>query len=186
VLRRLPFLIENRKTDPIEWNRSNRAAMKQVTLRTNLLIHRLLERHEEAILEEYGAALVGPGREARFPSYQGLAADEHAWNHRVVLRHLMNAVRTGEKAVLTAYCRDLAERRFGQGYQSTEVCGALETLNRVCFKVLRRDRETDGLQPELRDHITMTLRFGCDQAQDVFEELELERQRHQPRHPPGS
>jgi len=41
VLRRLPFLLENRRMDPVEWNRANRAAMKEVHLETNLRIYRL-------------------------------------------------------------------------------------------------------------------------------------------------
>jgi hypothetical protein len=43
------------------------------------------------------------------------------WRFVVVLRHLLNSVRTGEKAIFTAYCRDLAEKRFTQGFAVDEV-----------------------------------------------------------------
>jgi hypothetical protein len=81
----------------------------------------------------------------------------------------MNAVRTTDRAVFVAYCRDLAEHRFHQGFRPIEVCGALEELNRLCLTVLRRDPEAATLRAELLDHVTMTLRWGCDQAQEVFE-----------------
>jgi nucleoside-diphosphate-sugar epimerase len=172
ILRRLPFLIEHRKTAPHEWNRANRAAMKQVHLHPNLRIFRLLKKHEDEIAREYTERLLGEEGARRFPSYQGLSVEEHAWNHRMVLSHLMSAVRTRERGLLMAYCDGLARRRFEQGYSSREVCGALEELNRICFKLLRRDPESNGLHRDMQDHITMTLRFGCDQAQHTFERLE--------------
>lgn len=174
ILRRLPFLIEHLKADPLEWHTRNRAALKEARVLNNLVIHRLLELHEEAITGEYTAVLLGPDGPRRFPSYQALSPDEHAWNHRVILRHLMNAVRTRDKGVFLGYVRDLAERRFEQGYRSHELCDALRELNRICFKILRRDRNSDGLQADLREDVTMTLQFACDLAQDVFETLEAQ------------
>ena len=172
VLRRLPFILENRKVDPIEWNRANRAAMKEVHLETNLRIFALLKRHAHEIAAEFTEALTGPEGRTRFPSYQQVSGDEHHWNHTLILRHLMNAVRTRERSILVSYCRDLAERRFRQGFQSREVCDALRELNRICFKALRRDPESEGLRPDIYEHVTMTLTWGCDEAQQVFEHLE--------------
>jgi nucleoside-diphosphate-sugar epimerase len=172
VVRRLPFVLENRKMDPIEWNRANRAAMKEVHLETNLRIFALLKKHAHEIAAEFTEALTGPEGRERFPSYQQVSGDEHHWNHTLILRHLMNAVRTRERSILVSYCRDLAERRFRQGFQSREVCDALRELNRICFKALRRDPEAAGLRSDIYEHVTMTLTWGCDEAQQVFEHLE--------------
>jgi len=38
-----------------------------------------------------------------------------------------------------SYCRDLAERRFSQGFRAEEVCYALTSLNQVCLRVLSSD-----------------------------------------------
>ena len=94
-------------------------------------------------------------------------------NHTLILRHLMNAVRTRERGILVSYCRDLAVRRFEQGYEAREVCNALRELNRIAFKHLRRDPESEGLREDIKDHVTMTLTWGCDEAQQVFEHLEV-------------
>jgi hypothetical protein len=177
VLRRLPFLLENRRMDPIEWNRANRAAMKEVHLETNLRIYRLLQRHATEIAAEFTEVLTGQDARDRFPSYRQVSGEDHRWNHMLILRHLMNAVRTRERSILVSYCRDLAERRFGQGFASREVCDALRELNRIVFKTLRRDAEAEGLRGDIYEHVTMTLSWGCDEAQQVFEHLEA-RQRH--------
>ena len=84
----------------------------------------------------------------------------------------MNAVRTRERSILVSYCRDLAERRFQQGFQSREVCDALRELNRIVYKRLLRDPEAAGMKADLYEHVTMTLTWGCDEAQQVFEHLE--------------
>ena len=125
VLRRLPFLLENRRVDPIEWNRANRAAMKEVHLETNLRIFRLLKKHAPEIAAEFTEVLTCVEGRQRFPSYQNVSGEEHRWNHTLILGHLMNAVRTRERTILVSYCRDLAERRFRQGFPSREVCDAL-------------------------------------------------------------
>jgi hypothetical protein len=36
-----------------------------------------------------------------------------------------------------------------------------------------RDPASDGMRQQILDYLTMTLRFGCDQAQETFEELSL-------------
>ena len=175
VLRRLPFLLENRRTDPIEWNRANRAAMKEVHLETNLRIFALLKKHAHEIAAEFTELLTGPEGRQRFPSYQQVSERDHQWNHTLILRNLMNAVRTRERSILVSYCRDLAERRFEQGFQTREVCDALRELNRIVFKRLLRDPEAAGMKADLYEHVTMTLTWGCDEAQQVFEHLEARR-----------
>jgi nucleoside-diphosphate-sugar epimerase len=173
VLRRLPFLLENRRTDAIEWMRANRAAMKEGHLETNLRIHRLLKKHASEIAAEFTEVLMSAEGQERFASYRDISQDEHRWNHTLVLRHLMNAVRTRERGILVSYCRDLAERRFQQGFEAREVCDALRELNRIVFKHLRRDPESEGLRQDIKNHVTMTLTWACDEAQQVFEHLEV-------------
>ena len=173
LLRRVPFLVENLKTDPHEWIARNQAAMKAVWVSDYLKIHALLQTHEAEILEAFHAALTGPDRRERFPNYQRLAAVEHDWNHRLLVRQLFNAVRTGDKSVFMTYCRDLAARRFHEGFAADEFCGAVELLNLICMRILRRDPASEGMRQQILDYLTMTLRYGCDQAQETFEELSI-------------
>jgi len=173
LLRRVPFLVENLKTDPHEWIARNQAAMKAVWISDYLKIHALLQKHEPEILEAFHAALTGPDRRDRFPNYQRFGAEEHDWNHRLLVRQLFNAVRTGDKTVFQIYCRDLAVRRFREGFSAEEFCGAVELLNLICMRILRRDPASEGMRQQILDYLTMTLRYGCDQAQDTFEELSM-------------
>jgi nucleoside-diphosphate-sugar epimerase len=171
VERRVPFMVENLKTDPAEWHRRNQAALKDVRLRTNLRIHRLLEKHHDEIRQHFVDAILGEGGQRSFPSYQSVPREIMEWRYTVVLRHLLNAVRTSEKGVFTAYCRDLAAKRFDEGFGALEVCHALELLNDTCLGVLASDEEAQGLEAALREYLTMTVQFGCDQVFEIYEEL---------------
>ena len=173
LLRRVPFLVENLKTDPHEWIARNQAAMKAVWASDYLKIHAVLLTHETEILETFHSALTASERREQFPSYHRLAAAEHDWNHRLLVRQLFNAVRTGDKSVFMTYCRDLAVRRFHQGFAADEFCGAVELLNLICMRILRRDPASEGMRQQILDYLTMTLRYGCDQAQETFEELSM-------------
>jgi nucleoside-diphosphate-sugar epimerase len=171
ILRRFPFLVENLRTDPLEWHRRNRAAMKKVRVPSHLILYNLLESHEDEIIAAYGQLLHDPRASSRFASYQRLRSEEHEWDHRVVFGHLKNAVRTRDRSILVSYCRTLAERRFSQGFQASELCGALEALNLVVFRVLRRDPATKELRKEMLDLVTAPLRFSCDESQETFDRL---------------
>lgn len=174
ILRRLPFLLENLKADPAEWNRRNREAMKSVHMRPFLRIHALLDRHANEITEAFTEALTREEARETFPSYQDVDQADHAWNHRLILRSLMNAVRTRERAVFLAYCHDLAERRFEQGYSGDELRAALNTLHDVCLDVLGNDPDVEPLRPYLHEHITTTMRFAIDEIDETFDVLNEE------------
>lgn len=177
ILRRLPFLIENLRTDPVAWAELNRAAMKAARVPTNLKVHWLLEQHQETVMGEFTSLLTSPESGERFARYRRLTAAQHHWHHRLIYRSLLNAVRTRDKGVFMGYCRDLAEQRLKEGFTAAELCGALEALNLVCWRVLRRDPESKGMRDAIFDYVTSTLRSGCDQAQEVFELAEARQHR---------
>jgi hypothetical protein len=172
ILRRLPFLVENHRMDPLEWSRRNRAAMKQVRLRPYLKIHKLLEKHESWIQSEFTACLTSERNRNRYPTYQNISVTDRRWNVRVALLQLMSAVRTRDRGIYLSYCKNLARQRFEQGFRAEEVCAALQELNRICVEYLNRDPEAEDILSSIKDHVTMTVRFGCDQVQQTFEQLE--------------
>jgi len=169
--RRMPFIVEHLKTNPNEWNRINRAALKEVHLRANLRINGLLEIHLDEICASFLDQLLAPGAELRFPSYQSVARDVLEWRFMILLRHLQSSIRTRDRGLFTTYCRDLAEKRLMQGFGVREVVGALLTMNGVCVDMLRRDPEAEDLEHAIHDHLSMTVQFGCDQILEIYEEV---------------
>lgn len=169
---RMAFLIEHRKSNPVEWSHRNQAAMKEVRLRANLRIHRLLERHHDVIRSRFLSWLIsGPDAMDRFPSYQEVNPQVAEWRFTVALRHIMNSVRTQERGLFLSYCGDFAAKRYEDGFSAAEVVGALQGLNETCLDVLRGDPGADGLDEDLHKYLTMAIEFGCDQIIEVYEDL---------------
>jgi len=171
VERRIPFMAEHMKADPDEWHRRNRAALKDVQIRSNLRIHRLLEKHHDEIRKRFVEGVASPQGQDRLPSYQDVPLEILEWRFTVALRHLLNSVRTEEKGLFKAYCRDLASKRFEDGFDAIEVCLALEDLKDHCIDVVTDDPECKDLGPALYNYVNMTIQFGCDQIMETFEDL---------------
>ena len=112
IRRRLPFMIENLRCEPLEWYRRNHMAMRAVDPSANLVIHHLLEKHEEGICTTMSEIMTKPEGQVIYPTYQQLTAEEREWNYRVAIRHLLDSVRTRDKTIYGNFCRDLAELRF--------------------------------------------------------------------------
>jgi nucleoside-diphosphate-sugar epimerase len=169
--RRMSFMVEYRRTNPNEWHRLNRAALKEVHLRDNLRINGLLERHLDTICNAFLDQMLAPASISRFPSYQNVARDRLEWRFMILLRHLQSSIRTRDRGLFTTYCSDLAEKRLMQGFEIRELVGALLTINAICVDVLRSDPDGEDLAAAIHDHLSMTIQFGCDQMVEIYEEV---------------
>jgi len=167
--RRLPFLLENRRYDPLHWRQLNHEAMKHEDLSANLKVHRLLQRHENEIADRLAHTILDDP--AHFPSYAALERDVLRLNSRTALRSLMTSVLTQDKTGYVSFCRDLAERRHVEGFAEDEVCGALRLLREISMEVTLADPEAKDVAADLEHLVSSTLRFGCDSVEDVFDQL---------------
>ncbi len=170
ILRRLPFLLENRRGDRVEWTRRNRDALKQYQERPCLAIYYVLQSHREEISEACTRELT-----KRFPSYAAVDPKEHQWNHAIFLGMLFTAVRTRERVDFMHFCRDLALRRLEQGFDTSEIVGALHTLNEICIRAIVDDKSAESLIPHLHNYLTMTVHYGIDQVREASEEWHARR-----------
>jgi nucleoside-diphosphate-sugar epimerase len=170
--RRMAFILDHRKIDPIEWTTRNRAAEKVVHLRPNLKVHRLLERHQDRIRRRFLAAILGaPDSAARFPTAQGANPRVLEWRFTVALRHILNSVRAQDRGLFLAYCRDFAEKRHDDEVDVAELVDMLRLIDSCALEVVCADPEAEGLAAALYAHLSMTIEFGCDQVLEVYEDL---------------
>jgi nucleoside-diphosphate-sugar epimerase len=170
--RRMAFLIDHRKTDPLEWARRNEAVEKKVRLRPNLRIHRLLETHQETIRRRVlGELLAGPESDVRFRATRRASPQVLEWRFTVAWRHVLNSVRAQDRGLFLGYCRDFAGTRFAEGVPVVEIVRVLRLIERSAIEAVSEDPDAAGLEGALYAHVTMTIEFGCDQVLEVYEDL---------------
>lgn len=170
--RRMAFLLDHRKTDPRRWMNRNRAALKEVRLRPHLLVHRLLEKHQDAIRTRVVDQLVATLETGPPDSGSELASRRVIeWRVTVALRHVLNSIRAQDRGLFLGYCRDFAEKRFSDDVPVERVLTVFRLLSAGCTDVVGDDPETESLDGALYAHVTMTIEFGCDQVLEVYEDL---------------
>jgi nucleoside-diphosphate-sugar epimerase len=172
LLRRMPFLVENMKTDPLTWHQRNLAALRAVQFEPNLRLYQLLEDHEDEFIQASMAMLLEGGDRAAFPRYRWFAPDELHWAKQQLFLQLRNAVRTRERAIFREYCRDLAERRRAQGFGCQEVCRAIVAERDLVMRILGSDPRAAALGPTIADFVAGTFLVGVDEIEDAYEERE--------------
>ncbi|MCD4750534.1 MAG: NAD-dependent epimerase/dehydratase family protein [Thermoanaerobaculales bacterium] len=171
LLRRIPFLVENFRTRPVRWNEINHAAMKKEDPGYGLMIHYLLEQHQETICLRQTNALLHIRAHDRFGTYHHFDFEELSARVRTCIQNLRQTIRTREMEPVGGHCREVARERFRENFTVDEVIAAFACLGRICIGVLCEDQLSVGLEQALTDRITMAVQFCIDEIQDEFEIL---------------
>ncbi|MCU0253626.1 MAG: NAD(P)-dependent oxidoreductase [Acidobacteria bacterium] len=153
ITRRMPFLVQNRKSHPTEWHRRNHAALRRERLHENLLIHRILEERESELIERFQAAVPAA----------------HAPAHCTLFDGLLESLRLADKGVFVGASRGYAELQRRHGRTAPEVAEALLLLEKLCRETVQPHGAGDAWRAAIRDHIDMTILFGLDAVEEVFE-----------------
>jgi nucleoside-diphosphate-sugar epimerase len=169
VIRRTPFLIQNRKAHHAEWLKRNHIVAYRTRLRASAKVHELLSRHQLGICRRFREYLSGPAQQHRFADYLSCSEVQLEDRHRLLIDQLMSAVLNGDKGIFMTCCQHMAERWYADGKPLGQLLEALEALGETALAVLREDREAKGLSQNLYDHITMTIQFAMDAVHEVDE-----------------
>ena len=171
VLRRMLFLLEKMKSNPVEWRTRNERALRRPPERPALIIHDAMLEAREAIVDSIAAYLQSPVRLDRFPNYGRMTIDELTWYTGIIYELLMAAVRTGDRTLLLNYVQDLARRRHGRGFPASEVCEALVASSDIIVEELLFKPELESYRQSVRDWIALSIALAVDGVQDAYDQF---------------
>jgi nucleoside-diphosphate-sugar epimerase len=174
ILRRLLFLIEKMKSDPMEWYRKNTTALKRVSLRPNLLIYEVLLRLKEPVIDRIKRAVLDPDRKDEFPNYQESGENNLNWYVGIIFQLLASSVRNNDRMLLMDYVRDLSHMRFNEGFSREEICNALAEIGKIVRAKLNAEPVLKRLKQNIHDYITITIQLTIDEVEDAYEQFEKE------------
>ena len=170
LVRRMPFLVQNRKSLGVEWQRRNHAALRVARGHDNLRVYPLLERRAPEIAAALADYLLDPDRGTRFPGLRALERDRQVATNALVMDALVDAVHSGEKGLFLSTCREVAERRRAEGVPLEELTALLDVLNDLCVLSLAGHDASPSWALALYDHVTMTVQLGVDALLDMADE----------------
>ncbi len=182
IIRRIPFLVENLRTQPLRWDEVNHAAMRKEESGYGLKIQWLLEKHQEEICRRQVEALLSDATDDTFGTYRRFERRELALKVSGAVRNLRRTIRTREMEPIGGHCRSVARDRFHEGFNVEEVGAAFSSLGKIAIEVLEEDGPPPGLKQAMVERITMAIQFGIDEVLDEYEILTIDGRNPCPRH----
>lgn len=174
ILRRMPFLVENLRTQLLRWNEVNHAAMRKGETGYGLKIQWLLQKHQDEICRRQIETLLAEETRDTFGAHQRFDRQKTGVRVLGTIRNLRRTIRTREMEPVGGHCRVVARERFQEGFSVDEVCASVLSLGTICIEMLKEDDPPPGLDRALTERITMAIQFGIDEIQDEYESLSID------------
>ena len=172
ILRRILFLIENMKSDPVEWDRKNEEVIyKQAPVLPNLKIYEIMLLLEDEIKNSFVEKITGVEYQQKFKTYQSLGINTLKERIEYIYRMLKIAVRTGDRLHVLAYARNLALERFKENFEAQEVINAIRFFADFIVEKLNAHPQLKNMEQRIHDQIMMTIQLIADEIEDSFDRL---------------
>jgi len=170
LLRRLLFLIENMKRNPIIWDFKNELmAYKTRVDRPSLLIYEAMITCKNEIVKAHAGYLSDPANKDKFPSYQQLDAVTLQNRVECIYDMLELVLLNGDRPLLLCYTNFFARQRMRDGVGFKELCADFLHNSRRIEATLREQPSLQDYQQKIHDEIGLTMRMIIDEIEDVYD-----------------
>jgi nucleoside-diphosphate-sugar epimerase len=163
--RRLPFLIERMKSEPLQWHNRNLAILRRTSGRPDLHILNALMQLEAEIVSVVVTEIKLPTNRVCFPRLSAMEDTELSWHTKLVLRLLYTSVQRSNRLLILDYFELSAVNRFEAGFTGDELCAFLQILGETVLSRLRVHPELASYAQEINDRITLPIEIGKDEIQ---------------------
>lgn len=167
IERRMPYMIERLKSEPIEWRARNEAAMRRAPLRPDLRIYRALLSVEESAIAAMVEWVRSGGDELR--SFRAMEPEELGWFVRLVYRLLLSSVHGSDRMLILSYLEVTAFSRFRAGATAAEIRLFLDRLNQTVLDAVASAGGLEDLGQQLHDCVTVPIGFGKDEVEEQYD-----------------
>lgn len=178
IKRRLLFLIEHMKSNPVDWHRKNLEAIeKREIVNPNLKISETMHSLKEDIISKIIEKMYSDKYVKQFSTYNKLKIKLRTERTRYVYSMFETAVQTGYRMHVLSYARNLASERYKENFKVNEVIDAVQFIGDFIVKTLLEQPELTELpeqfemEQRIYDGITLTTQLIIDELEDSFDAL---------------
>jgi nucleoside-diphosphate-sugar epimerase len=168
LMRRIPFLIERFKNEPIQWHSRNAAILRRTHDRPDLRILTTLRECEPDIVLSVIRDVRAPSRRSTFATFSRLDDSELSWNVRLILKLLGTSIQTSNRLLILDYFELSAGSRFQAGLTGHELSTFLHLIGERTLQVLLSREELSGMKQALTDRITLPIEIGKDEIEEQY------------------
>lgn len=171
ILRRLPLILEKMKSHSMEWCLRNEEILKVFAQRANLMIYERLIVNEQKLLLQITEEIMDETKDNNFKIYHKMDDEDFKCYLSAIYHLLMAAVRSGDRSLMLEHIKDVALRRFAEGYRCEDIKNVLMLFQNKVISLLTKDLSLKRFKQEIYDYIGMTLQLAQDQVDDLYHEL---------------
>jgi nucleoside-diphosphate-sugar epimerase len=169
IERRLPFMLERMKSEPVEWHARNAAVMRRDIARPDLAIFKALVTEENQVVDALVEKVGAEATRGLLPGFAAMDQNELAWLVRLLYRLLLTSVQTSNRMLLVNYLEVTGASRFNAGFTADEICLFLKHMNETVVGALGRTEELKRLGQETYDRITVPIELGMEEVRGQYE-----------------
>jgi NADP-reducing hydrogenase subunit HndD len=169
INRRLLFLLAKMKSNPMEWQIRNEAALKHISVRTNLLIYELLISEKEQILTNIATRILSAKNTDVLPHYQQMEQPELSLVLHTLYNVLASTILNADRSLMINYIDDIAYPRFGEGFTSVEISAILSLFSEILTANLQHSGLHHFTRQELYDYISIPIQLAQDEIEEKYE-----------------
>jgi nucleoside-diphosphate-sugar epimerase len=169
IERRLPFMLERMKSEPVEWHARNAAVMRRDIARPDLAILKALVTEENQVVDALVEWVGTAATHTQLPAFAAMDRTELAWLVRLLYRLLLTSVQTSNRMVLVNYLEVTGASRFKAAFTADEICLFLKQLNETVVGALARTEGLKKLGQEIYDRITFPIELGMEEVRGGYE-----------------
>lgn len=173
LLRRLPYMVENAKFFPAEWQTRNQRKIKPPRHSINILASDVMRRRRHELVNRIHRHMRAPDNAWDFPHYQRMNSAQLQSFIEVLFDLVMASVRSGERMPVLNHTRYLATLRLREGFPFNELERALRTSGQILVDELAKEESLRKESQFLKDNILVTMQLAIDEAEDAFEEARV-------------
>ena len=174
--RRLPFLIERIKSEPLEWHARNMAIVQRTTGRPDLYIYNKLKEAEQELSAEFAGLIQDTSNRLRYPGFGVMESKELLWLIKLLYQLILTSIQSNNRLLLHHYIQITAPGRFQAGLSADEMLYLFDDLHKL---IIARFRAT-GIQAKystpIHDNVTLPILMAKDEIIQQFEDYQRRRQ----------
>jgi len=175
ILRRLLFIVENKKIHPNNWHFRNQVLIKQkVAFRKSILIYRVIWEVRDEVIEDIFWEIRQTENSDYYPNYQKMDEELLRWYINLIYQLFAVSIRNRDRSFFSEYNQIICPYRFMGGFKKEEIINFLKVFEtRLHDKLLSRP-EMKSLQDRIYNYITLTMQFAIDDIEDIYELMDKE------------
>ena len=175
IERRIPYMLERMRSEPMAWQLRNARAMSRNPDRPGFRLYTALSTLEYSICDDVVSAIHAPSNTEKFALMAASPKDETVWYVRLLYRLLLSSVHAVNKMILQNYFEMFTDVKRRTPAYARETVATLELMNERIHETARNNEVLRSLGEELQHSVALPIEFAIDEVlswQDAPEKTE--------------